>query len=115
MEMSDTRVVLVTVGDKETGLVLVRKVVEERIAACGNLIPGVTSVFEWDGSIQEEGEVLLILKTSADLVSRLVDRVAELHIYDVPEVLVLGVEGGYEPYLKWVHEQTNQESYHDQK
>jgi periplasmic divalent cation tolerance protein len=113
--MSDTRVVLVTVGDKETGLVLVRKVVEEKIAACGNLLPGVTSVFEWDGSIQEEREVLLILKTSADLVSRLVDRVAELHTYDVPEVLVLGVEGGYEPYLKWVHEQTNQESYHDQK
>ena len=115
MEAPETRVVLVTVGDKDSGLFLVRKVVEERIAACGNLLPGVISVFEWDGSIQEEGEVLLVLKTSADLVSQLVDRIVELHTYDVPEVVVLGVEGGYEPYLKWVHQQTNQESCHDQK
>ena len=112
--MSDVRVVFVTAGDRETGFDLARQVVEEGLAACGNLIPDVTSVFEWDGSMQEEAEVMLILKTSADRASRLVERVAELHTYDVPEILTLAVEGGLEPYLEWVRECTWAESSHDQ-
>ncbi len=112
--MSDVRVVFVTAGDKETGLALARQVVEEGLAACGNLLPDVTSVCEWDGSMQEEAEVLLILKTSAERASRLVERVAELHEYDVPEILTLVVEGGHEPYLEWVRECTRAESSHDQ-
>ena len=103
-DISNVRVVFVTAGDKETGLALARQVVEEGLAACGSLLPDVTSVFEWDGNMQEEAEVLLILKTSADRASRLVERVAELHAYDVPEILTLAVEGGHEPYLEWVRE-----------
>jgi len=113
--MSDVRVVFVTAPDREAGLALARQVVEEGLAACGNLIPGVTSVFQWNGSMQEEPEVLLIFKTSADRAARLAERAAELHAYDVPEVLTLEVEGGHEPYLQWVRECTRAESSHDQK
>ncbi len=107
---SDVRVVFVTAGDRPSGLALVRQVVEEGLAACGNVLPEVTSVFEWEGSMREETEVLLILKTSASRAAKLAERVAELHAYDVPEVLTLVVEGGHEPYLDWVREYTRAES-----
>ena len=113
--MSDVRVVFVTAGDRQTGLAIARQVVEEGLAACGNLLPEVTSVFQWDGSMQEEREVLLILKTSADRAERLVERVVELHAYDVPEVLTLVVEGGHLPYLEWVFEHTGAKSSHGEK
>jgi len=112
---SDVRVVFVTAGDKDTGLALARQVVNEGLAACGNVLPDVTSVFKWDGSMREEAEVLLILKTSADRAARLAERVAELHAYDVPEVLTLAVEGGHEPFLEWVRECTRAESSDDQQ
>ncbi len=104
------RVVLATAGDTDTGLDLVRQVVREGLAACGNVVPGITSVFEWEGSMREETEVLLILKTSAGQAARLAERVAELHTYDVPEVLTLAVEDGHQPYLDWVQECTRVES-----
>ncbi len=114
-EMSDVRVVLVTAGDREAGLALAREVVEEGLAACGNVLSDVTSVFAWDGGVQEEPEALLILKTSAERAPRLAERVAELHAYEVPEVLTLAVEGGHEPYLEWVRQCTRVESPHGQK
>ncbi len=112
---SDVRVVFVTAEDKQEGLSLVRQVVREGLAACGNVLPEVTSVFEWDGTMREEAEVLLILKTSAGRAARLAERVAELHTYDVPEVLTLVVDGGHEPYLEWVRECTRAEPTHGQQ
>jgi periplasmic divalent cation tolerance protein len=104
------RVVLVTAEDRGAGLALARRVVEEGFAACGSVLPHVTSVFQWEGNMREEDEVLLILKTSDDRAAGLVERVAELHGYDVPEVLTLAVEGGHEPYLAWVRACTRAES-----
>ena len=101
-EMSDIRVVLVSAGDREAGLALAREVVAEGLAACGTVLSDVTSVFRWEGRMREEAEALLILKTSVERASRLTERIAELHSYEVPEVLMLEVEGGYEPYLEWV-------------
>ena len=112
---SGVRVVFVTAADRHEGLALVRQVVEEGLAACGNVLPDVTSVFKWEGRMREEAEILLILKTSADRAARLAERVAELHAYDVPEVLTLAVEGGHEPYLEWVRECTRAEPSHGQK
>jgi periplasmic divalent cation tolerance protein len=94
--------VFVTAPDREAAVALARQVVEERIAACGNVIPNVTSVFRWNGKIKEEEEVLLILKTSEGRAEALVARIAELHSYDVPEILTLPVSGGSEAYLGWV-------------
>lgn len=103
--MSDTRVVLVTAPDADTAARLARTLVEERLAACGNLVPGVRSIYRWEGKICDEAEVLLVLKTTVDHADALRDRVAALHPYACPEVLVLPVEGGHAAYLAWVREQ----------
>ena len=110
--MSDPEVVVVfvTAPSRESALELARKVVEESLAACGNVIPNVTSVFRWNRKVTEEEEVLLILKTSAHKSSALIARVAELHTYEVPEVLAMGVGDGFGPYLDWVAECTSTES-----
>ena len=101
-EKSPVRVVLVTVGDQDEGRILARRLVQERLVACGNVIPGLTSVYRWNGEIQEETEALVMLKTTEDLVDVLRKRVLELHPYDVPEFLSLPVLEGYDPYLRWV-------------
>lgn len=94
--------VLVTAPDAETAERLGRTVVEERLAACANLLPGVVSLFRWEGQMQREAEVLVILKTTRERLDALRARIVELHPYDVPEILALGVESGHDPYLEWV-------------
>lgn len=105
--MTEVRVVLVTVPDEESGLALARSLVGERLAACVNLVPGLRSIYRWQGGIEETGELLLLLKTRAELVDDLTRRVAELHPYDLPEVLALGVSGGLSAYLDWVGAETS--------
>ncbi len=95
-------VVLVTAPDAETGARLARSLVEERLAACANLIPGVRSIYRWEGRVQDDAEVLLVLKTRAERVDALAARVSELHPYDVPEVVALPAVGGSRAYLDWV-------------
>ncbi len=102
MSGTDVVTVFVTAPGRESALALARQVVEESLAACGNVIPNVTSVFRWKKKVTEEEEVLLILKTSTGKCSALIARVAELHSYEVPEVLSLRVEDGFGPYLDWV-------------
>ncbi len=110
MSGTDVVIVFVTAPGRESALALARQVVEESLAACGNVIPHVTSVFRWKKKVTEEEEVLLILKTSAGQCPALIARVAELHTYEVPEVLSLRVENGFGPYLDWVGECTSTES-----
>ena len=95
-------VIFVTVPDFDSGIVLARRLVQEGLAACGNVIPGLTSVYRWDGEIQEDSEVLLVLKTTVVATERLEKRVEELHPYDVPEFLALPVDHGSDTYLRWV-------------
>ena len=96
------KVVLVTVPDPDQGLRLARRIVKERLAACANVIPEVSSVYRWDGAIQEDAEVLVLFKTTDTALEALKERVLELHGYEVPEFVALSVVGGYEPYLRWV-------------
>ena len=110
MSGTDVVTVFVTAPGRESALALARQVVEESLAACGNVIPNVTSVFRWKEKVTEEEEVLLILKTSAEQCPALITRVAELHSYEVPEVLSLRVDDGFGPYLDWVRECTSMES-----
>lgn len=104
MSAPDARVALVTAPDAASAEVLVRALVEEGLAACGNIVGGVTSFFRWQGALERASEVLIILKTTAEAAPRLTARVPELHPYDVPEVLVLAVESGHAPYLTWLGE-----------
>lgn len=98
------RVVLVTSPSEEVAESLVRRVVEEGIVACGTIVPGVTSIYRWQGTVERATEVQIVFKTTVSGADRLVRRVPELHPYDVPEVLVLRVDGGHGPYLDWVKE-----------
>ena len=110
--MSDDRVlaVLTTVPNAEVAERIGGALVEERLAACANVVPGVRSVFRWKGEVEHETEVLVILKTTANSWDALRRRVVELHPYDVPEVIALDVPQGHEPYLSWVRAEVGSRS-----
>jgi periplasmic divalent cation tolerance protein len=99
-------VVLVTAPSEEVGTELGRRLVEERLAACVNLVPGLRSLFHWEGKVAREAEVLLILKSRRGLWDRLRATVREIHPYDVPEILALPVVHGDPDYLAWLAEET---------
>ncbi|MCG8591000.1 MAG: divalent-cation tolerance protein CutA [Proteobacteria bacterium] len=102
----DVCVVLMTAPDRETAARLARSLVEERLAACVNVVPELRSIYRWEGAVQEETEVLLVAKTRRDCCDALTERVRVLHPYDVPEVLALGAVGGSRDYLEWVATET---------
>ncbi len=104
--MTDVRVVLVTAPEAEVAEAICRTLLEERLIACANVLSGMTSIYRWEGKVERDSEVLLILKTGAAKVPRLVDRVSELHPYEVPEVLSLEVGTGLDDYLNWVGRET---------
>ncbi len=104
--MTDALVVLVTTPTPERAAEIARAVVEERLAACGNVLAGVRSVYRWEGKVQEDEEALLVLKTTRDRFEALRARVLALHPYQVPEVIALPVEAGSAPYLAWIAAET---------
>ena len=95
-------VALTTAPSAEVAERIGRSLVEERLAACANVVTGITSIFWWKDAIQRESEALVILKTTAAEVEALERRVAELHPYDVPELVAIPVAAGHGPYLDWV-------------
>jgi periplasmic divalent cation tolerance protein len=103
---SDTLVVLVTAPTPERAAEIARAVVEERLAACGNVVPGIRSIYRWEGKVQDEAEALLVLKTTRARFEALRDRVLALHPYEVPEVIALRVEAGSSAYLAWIAQET---------
>jgi periplasmic divalent cation tolerance protein len=98
--------IYVTTSSAEEALRIGRDVVAHRLAACANVLPGVTSVYRWQGEVQEEGETVLILKTRSELVEPLTKRVKELHSYDCPCVVALPIAGGNPDFLQWIAEET---------
>ena len=96
----------ITCPDMDVATQLARGTVQTRLAACANIIPGMTSVYEWDNSIQTEQEVILILKTRRDLAEALTEWVTSNHPYTVPCILQIPILGGNEPYIKWLTDQT---------
>ena len=102
MNAGAARVVLVTTPDADTARTIARALVEERLAACGNIVPGLSSIYRWQDAVEEAAEVLLILKTSDDRLAEMSERVVALHPYEVPEVLALRIEAGHQPYLDWL-------------
>lgn len=102
MQTTDHRLVLCTCPDQETALALAERLVEERLAACANLIPGIRSVYRWEGRVQQDTEILMTIKTSSQAVDRLVARIRELHPYQVPEIIAIPITEGSADYLNWV-------------
>jgi periplasmic divalent cation tolerance protein len=103
---AEIAVVLASVPDLEVGRRLARSLLQERLIACANLVPGVTSLYRWEGAVQEEDEMLVVMKTRSELVPRLVARIPELHPYELPEVLALRVADGLPAYCRWVLDET---------
>jgi len=99
---SEVRVVLMTAPDGETAERLGGALVEERLAACANVLPALTSIYRWEGQVERAAEALLILKTTQERTAALRERAVELHPYEVPEFVVLEVSEGHGPYLDWV-------------
>jgi periplasmic divalent cation tolerance protein len=97
------RIVLTTAASPEEAGRLGRTLVEERLAACVTLIPGVESIYRWEGQIETSSETLLLLKTGPEQLEALETRLHELHSYQTPEFLVLPVESGSSGYLGWLH------------
>ena len=96
----------VTAGSREEALAIGRVIVEERLAACANVLDGMSSVYWWQGALQQASEAVLILKTRAELVERLTARIRELHSYDCPCVVALRIDGGNPAYLDWIAAET---------
>jgi periplasmic divalent cation tolerance protein len=99
-------VVLSTVPSRAAGEELVERLVEERLIACGNLVPGVLSLYRWEGEIAREEEVLVLMKLSSVAVDALFERIATLHPYSVPELVELPVGAVSHAYCRWVIDST---------
>ena len=102
--MTDKRIVLSTAGSHEEARKIAHALVERRLAACVNIVPGVESIYRWQGRVETAAEWLLLIKTTAGVFPRLRDALAELHSYEVPECIALVVEDGGASYLEWIGE-----------
>ncbi len=102
--MTDKRIVLTTAGSEQEARKIAHSLVERRLAACVNIVPQVTSIYRWQGKIEEAQEWLLVVKTTAAAFGKVREAIAELHSYDVPECICLTIEDGSPNYLEWIAE-----------
>ncbi|HLK85760.1 MAG TPA: divalent-cation tolerance protein CutA [Candidatus Binataceae bacterium] len=106
MRASQARIVLSTAAAERQARSIARRLVDERLAACVNIVGPIRSIYRWRDAIEEEPEFLLLIKTRAPLVARVARRLIELHSYEVPEVLAIAPQGGSAGYLAWLMEST---------
>jgi periplasmic divalent cation tolerance protein len=92
--------------DAETAARIARQLVEERLAACVQVIPGVVSTYRWQGTVRTDTEVLLLIKTTRERFDALKSRLPDLHPYDLPELIALGAVDGLDRYLHWIGTET---------
>ena len=105
--MSEDRLVaLCTVPDTETATTIAARLVQDRLAACVNVLPGITSVYAWQGEVHKDNEQLLVIKTRQSVFQALQKTVCELHPYELPEVIALTIADGLPGYLSWIDDST---------
>ncbi|MDO8528178.1 MAG: divalent-cation tolerance protein CutA [Deltaproteobacteria bacterium] len=104
--MTDAIVALSTIDSEEEGLKIARALIETHLAACVNIVPKVTSVYEWKGEVCEEEELLLVIKTQKGRLNEIKETLEALHPYDVPELIVLPITDGLPDYLGWIFKNT---------
>lgn len=100
------RIVFSTIDELEHAHRLAGNLVDEKLAACVNIVPEVVSVYHWQGTVEQTVENLIMIKTSEDRLEALISRLKELHTYDLPEIVAIPVETGLPAYLEWVVEST---------
>ena len=106
-------VVFCTVPTEETAKTMARTLVEERLAACISILPGIRSLYRWEDAICDDAELLLLIKTRRELFTLLSQRLQDIHPYQVPEILCLAVEQGAPAYLNWLWAETEFEPEND--
>ena len=97
-------IALNTCPDEATAGTIATKLVENGLAACVNILPGVKSVYRWQGKIEQDNEVLLIIKTRKDVISRLETLIREHHPYELPEIVAVPIDTGLNEYLNWIEQ-----------
>jgi periplasmic divalent cation tolerance protein len=102
--MTNKQIVLTTTGSEEEARKIARHLVENRLAACVNILPQVESIYRWEGKVESSREWLLLIKTTARKFAAVRDAILELHSYDLPECVALSIEDGSPSYLKWLAE-----------
>jgi len=109
MDAPELRLVLTSLDDESAAAALARALVEERLAACVNVVPGAHSIYRWKGAVETARECLLVIKTTADAAPRVVARVRALHPYELPEIVILATAGADAAYADWVAESVDAE------
>jgi len=102
-------VVLTTLPMDADGAEFGRTLVDERLAACVNLLPQITSLYRWEGTVEQDTEIQMIIKTARERLPALWDRIRELHPYEVPEFIVMPIIDGNDAYLRWIGASTREE------
>ena len=106
MADKNIKLVLVTVPDEEAALKIAQGVVGKRLAACVNILPGVRSIYRWEGKIEDSSELLLLIKTGQERYSELEMEIAALHPYTTPEIIAVDIAAGAQKYCSWVLSET---------
>lgn len=102
MPEAEHLVVLVTAGSEDEAQEIARGLVKSMLAACVNVVPGITSIYRWQEEVQEDQEWLLVVKTRRDVLDEVIRQVQSLHSYDLPEVIALPLVGGSREYIRWL-------------
>ena len=100
--MTDKILVLSACDSEQSAKSMARELLEARVAACVNIVPGVQSLYWWQGKIEEAGEWILLIKSSRPLFDKLREHLARIHSYQTPEIIALPIVDGSAPYLEWV-------------
>jgi periplasmic divalent cation tolerance protein len=106
MTEEGARIVFMMAPDMAVAEQVVRALLDEHLVACGNMIPSVTSVYRWEGAIQQETEVMVMLKTTERLTDAVIARIRAMHPYEVPEIVAVDIAAGLPEYLGWIREST---------
>ena len=100
--MTDKRIVFTTAGSEDEARKIAQHLVEHQLAACVNIVPRIQSIYRWQGKVESAEEWLLVIKTSAERFPAVRDAIRELHPYDLPECIAVGIEDGSAEYLQWL-------------
>lgn len=106
LEMTENLLAYITCGSEEEAKKIGRTLVEEKLAACANIFPKITSIYEWEGKVEESGEAVLIAKTTQSNYQELENKVKSLHSYQTPCIINIQINGGNAAFLEWILAQT---------
>jgi len=102
--MADEKLIISTAGSREEASRIARALVEEKLAACVNIVGPIQSVYRWEGKIDSSQEFLMLIKTTSRISGVAITRIRELHSYDLPEAIEMNIDGGSSDYLKWIRD-----------